>query len=84
MIGIAFSALSRLCLNRRLPTFAKLEAEILALVRERHDKRIKIHWQFSIQSARTKLNSHYRRLLPVNDKFQKLRLLCTKATLLHK
>ena len=71
MIEIEFSALARLCLNRRIPTQAKLEAELLALVEERDRKRIQIHWQFSIQSARTKLNSHYRRILPANEKFQK-------------
>ena len=53
MIEIEFSALARLCLNCRIPTQAKLEAEILALVAERDRKRIKIDWQFSIQAART-------------------------------
>jgi hypothetical protein len=71
MIEIEFAALSRLCLDRRIPTLAKLEAEILALVQERDRKRIKIHWQFSIQTARTKLNTLYQRLHPVNEKFQK-------------
>lgn len=70
MIEIEFSALSRLCLKQRIPTQAKLEAEILALVAERDRKRIQIHWQFSIQTARTKLNSHYRRIQAVNEKFQ--------------
>ena len=32
MIEIEFSALSRQCLNRRIPTIEKLEQEILALV----------------------------------------------------
>jgi hypothetical protein len=71
MIEIEFSALARLCLNRRIPTQAKLEAEVLALVAERNRKRIQIHWQFSIQAARTQLNSHYRRTHPANEKFQK-------------
>lgn len=71
MIEIEFSALARLCLKRRIPTLAKLEAEILALVSERDAKRLKIHWQFSIQTARTKLNSHYQRIHPANEKFQK-------------
>jgi hypothetical protein len=70
MIEIEFSALSRLCLNRRIPTLAKLEAEILAFMRERHEKRIKIHWQFSIQAARSKLNSHYRQVLAANEKYR--------------
>jgi transposase len=70
MIEIEFSALSRLCLKRRISTIAKLEAEVLALVKERHDKQIKIHWQFSLHTARTKLNAHYRRILPDNHLYQ--------------
>lgn len=59
MIEIEFSALARLCLNRRIPTMTQLEQEILALVKERTSDHIKINWQFSIQSARSKLNSQY-------------------------
>jgi hypothetical protein len=71
MIEIEFSALSRLCLNRRIPTLAQLEREILALVADRNSANIKINWQFSIQSARTKLNSHYSTVQADNKKFQK-------------
>jgi hypothetical protein len=69
MIEIEFSALARQCLHRRIPTIAQLEQEILALVDERSSKNIKINWQFSIQSARTKLNSHYTAIQPDNKKF---------------
>ncbi len=69
MIEIEFSALARQCLNRRIPTIEQLEHEILALVNKRHFKRIKIDWQFSIQSARSKLNSHYTAVQQDNDKF---------------
>lgn len=70
MIEIEFSALARLCLNRRIPSLDALRTEVLALIRERHDKRIKINWQFSIQSARQKLNSHYSVVNDANSKFQ--------------
>lgn len=69
MIEIEFSALARQCLNRRIPTIEQLEREILALVDGRHSKHIKIDWQFSIQSARSKLNSHYTAVHPDNEKF---------------
>lgn len=69
MIEIEFSALARQCLNRRIPTIEQLEREILALVDERHSKHIKIDWQFSIQSARSKLNSHFTAVHPDNEKF---------------
>jgi hypothetical protein len=70
MIEIEFSALARLCLARRIPTQARLEAEVLALIKERSDKQIKLHWQFSIQAARIKFNAHYAKLLPANEKFK--------------
>jgi transposase len=70
MIEIEFSALARLCLHRRIPTIAKLEAEILALVKERNVKQIKIHWQFSLIAARDKFNKHYTKLVPDNKKLK--------------
>jgi hypothetical protein len=70
MIEIGFSALSRQCLDRRIPTLEKLECEVLALVAERMEKKIKITWQFSVQSARSKLNSHYVKVQPDNEKFK--------------
>lgn len=70
MIEIEFSALSRQCLNRRIPTIDKLEQEILALVAERTAQQIKIDWQFSIQSARSKLNRHYSTVHDDNKKFK--------------
>ena len=68
MIEIEFSALSRLCLNRRIPTIEQLTTHVLAFVRDRNDKRIKINWQFSIDSARNTFHSHYERINPLNRK----------------
>ena len=70
MIEIEFSALTRLCLARRIPTIEQLEREVLALVAERKSKKIKISWQFSLRSARTKLNSHYVKVHADNLKFK--------------
>jgi len=66
MIEIEFSALARQCLHRRIPTQAALAHEVLALVQERNHKQIPITWQFSIESARMKLHSHYHRVHPDN------------------
>lgn len=71
MIEIEFSAISRLCLDRRIPTKEKLAQEVLAIVKERSEKQVKINWQFSIETAREKLNRHYEKVNPVNDKYQK-------------
>lgn len=67
MIEIEFSARSRLCLKRRIPTIQQLEREVLALIHERHAKRLKIHWQFSVDGARHKFKAHYHRINPLND-----------------
>lgn len=70
MMEIEFSALARLCLNRRLASQAELEREVLAQVAERDTKRIKIDWQFSISKARHKLNRHYRAAHPDNSQYE--------------
>ena len=59
MIEIEFSALSRQCLNRRIPSAEQLEREVLALIQEREDKGIKINWQFSNQKARSTFQRQY-------------------------
>lgn len=67
MIEIEFSALSRLCLNRRIPTLEKLEAEVLTLMKKRTQEKIMINWQFSLQDARTKLQRHYENVNQLNS-----------------
>jgi hypothetical protein len=70
MIEIEFSALSRQCLSRRIATKAELSQEGLAIVKEREEKAIKIDWQFSIASARSKLNRHYQQVNAENAQYQ--------------
>ena len=70
MIEIEFSALSRQCLDRRIPTIEQLEKTVLAAVEARAEKKIKINWQFSIETARTRLNKHYQRVNPDNVKYK--------------
>src|SRR5262249_29384799 len=70
MIEIEFSAISRQCLNRRIPTIEQIEKEALALVKERDEKRIKISWQFSLESARDKLNRHYQQVFADNSQYK--------------
>jgi transposase len=72
MIEIEFSALARLCLHRRIPTIEKLESEVMTLIAERSQKCIKIHWQFSIETCREKLNSRYAVVNEANSKFNKV------------
>jgi hypothetical protein len=70
MIEIEFSTISRLSLDRRIPTQAELEKEVLAIVKERSEQKIKIDWQFSVEKARKKLNRHYEQVNSENSKYQ--------------
>lgn len=70
MIEIEFSAIARQCLQRRIATKAELEREVQAIVKERAEKAIKIKWQFSIETARTKLNRHYEAVQAENIKYK--------------
>jgi hypothetical protein len=72
MIEIEFSALARLCLNRRIPNMEQLESEIMAFIAERTEKRIKINWQFSLETSRKKLNSRYSIVNEANAKFKEI------------
>jgi DDE superfamily endonuclease len=71
MQEIEFSAIARQCLQRRIATKAELEREVLSLAKERAEKAVKIEWQFSIESARTKLNRHYEAVQAENIKYRK-------------
>jgi len=71
MIEIEFSALSRLCLNRRIPCMKELESEVLAFFKERTQKGVKIIWQFTKEKARETLNRHYIKVNSKNSKYKK-------------
>lgn len=71
MIEIEFSALSRQCLNRRIPCMKKLKSEVLTFFKERTKKGIKINWQFTQEQARVKLNKRYVQVNSANEKYEK-------------
>ena len=70
MIEIEFSAIARQCLKRRIPTLEQLEKEVMTIVKERDDKKIKINWQFSIEVARDKMNNRYKAVFGENEKLK--------------
>lgn len=69
MIEIEFSALARLCLDRRIPTMAELEKEVLTFFDHRSEQQMKINWLFTIDDCREKLNSKYAVVNDANTKF---------------
>ena len=59
MAEIELSAISKQCLDRRIPTQEQLEREVLACVKERNEQQITINWRFTTTDARAKLHRHY-------------------------
>jgi transposase len=59
MAEIELSVLSRQCLDRRVPDFQTLEAEVAAWQERRHEKGAKIEWRFDTEDARIKLKRLY-------------------------
>lgn len=59
MVEIELSALSRQCLNRRIPTIEKLKKEVLTWERCRNKARKTVNWKFTRNDARIKLNKFY-------------------------
>lgn len=56
---LELSALSRICLDRRISTIDDLDREIQALVTERNARASKVTWQFTVAHARHTLQRHY-------------------------
>jgi hypothetical protein len=59
MAEIEFSALSRQCLDRRIPDEATLKQEVAAWQAFRNDDKAKVNWQFTTSDARVKLKKLY-------------------------
>jgi len=70
MIKIEFSALSRQCLDRRIPCIKKLESEVLTFFKELSQMGITINWQLTQEKARRKLNRRYAEVNPINLKYK--------------
>lgn len=63
MAEIEFSALSKQCLDRRIPTLEKLKAEVKTWTKNRNKHKVIINWQFTKTKAREKLERHYTKIL---------------------
>ena len=59
MAEIEFAALSKQCLDRRIPDLAMLRHEVLAWAEQRNDNHRTVEWKFSQPEARKKLYRHY-------------------------
>ena len=59
MVEIELSVLSRQCLGQRIGDMATLHREVSAWQERRNAQHATVHWQFSVQKARTKLTRLY-------------------------
>lgn len=59
MAELEFSMLARQCLGRRIPDRDTLATEVAAWTTARNEQRATIHWQFTVEDARTKLHRLY-------------------------
>lgn len=59
MVEIEISALSRQCLNRRIGDIKKMAREVSAWENERNRIKATVHWEFTKDKAREKLQRHY-------------------------
>jgi hypothetical protein len=71
MIEIEFAALSKQCLDRRIPDEETLKKEVQAIIKERNEKQIKIEWQFDIKKAGNTLNTKYTSVQENNLKYKR-------------
>lgn len=59
MAEIELSALSRMCLDQRIPDKNALIREVAAWERERNAKSVTVDWHFTTADARIKLKKLY-------------------------
>ena len=59
MVEIELSVLAAQCLQRRLPDKATVQHEIAAWERQRNEAKATVHWRFTTEKARTKLQRLY-------------------------
>jgi hypothetical protein len=66
MAEIEFAALSKQCLDRRIPDADTLGREVLAWTNKRNLEKKTVHWQFSQTDARNKMQRHYKKIQKLN------------------
>ena len=66
MAEIEFSALVRQCLDRRIGSIDALAYEVAAWEADRNARKVTIHWSFTVQDARAKLQRHYDQVFTTN------------------
>lgn len=66
MAEIEFAALTRQCLGERIGLPSQLEQQVLAWQEKRNQAGVRIHWTFTVDNARQKLQRHYQSVCSKN------------------
>ena len=66
MVELEISAIARQCLHQRIPTQDELTAHVTTCVSQRNAARATVHWQFTLDKARVKLDRHYQKIRSAN------------------
>lgn len=66
MAECELSVLGRQCLDQRIESASRLEAEVGSWERSRNQKQVRVDWQFTTADARIKLKRLYPVLSPIN------------------
>ena len=67
---IEFAALSRQCLDQRIGTQERLEAEAVAWEAKQNAAAVKVNWPFTTEKARDKLKNRYAEVTKVTDEIE--------------
>ncbi|RZJ58157.1 MAG: IS630 family transposase [Hymenobacter sp.] len=67
MVELELSAIARQCLHQRIPTLDELTAHVTACEAERNAAQATVHWQFTLEKARVKLDRHYQKIRVPNS-----------------
>ncbi len=59
MAEIEIGIMNRQCLNRRIDDIDVMAREIAAWESQRNESEAKIHWTFTVETARRKMNKTY-------------------------
>ncbi len=60
------SALSRICLSRRISSITELDREVQIIVKEDNELKFKVEWQCLITQTREKLSRRYKKVKSKN------------------
>ena len=67
MVEFELSAIARQCLHQRIPTQDELTAHAAACVAKRNAAHATVHWQLTLEKARTKPGRHYQKIRVPNS-----------------